>query len=111
MRAPNPKRKSVMKTPARLALIALGAVAGCNQAPTNPVVKAPAAAAARSGDAVARPILAANLPSPHDWPMWGRTPTRQSVTDEKGLPTDFDAESGKNIKWSAQLGSQSYGNP
>jgi outer membrane protein assembly factor BamB len=57
--------------------------------------------------------LAANLPAQnsHDWPMWGRTPTRQSVTDEKGLPTDFDVESGKNIKWSAQLGSQSYGNP
>jgi outer membrane protein assembly factor BamB len=46
-----------------------------------------------------------------DWPMWGRTPDRNMVTSEKGAPTDWDVESKKNIKWAAQLGSQSYGNP
>ena len=46
-----------------------------------------------------------------DWPMWGRTPNRNMVTPEKGVPTDWDVDTGKNIKWVATLGSQSYGNP
>jgi len=29
----------------------------------------------------------------------------------KGLPTEWDVKSGKNVKWVAELGSQSYGNP
>jgi len=33
------------------------------------------------------------------------------VSTETGLPADWDPESGKNIKWTAQLGSQTYGNP
>src|SRR6266536_3819819 len=46
-----------------------------------------------------------------DWPMWGRAPNRLMVTPEKGVPMDWDVESGKNIKWVATIGSQSYGNP
>ena len=46
-----------------------------------------------------------------DWPMWGRTPQRNMITPEKNAPTDFDFESGKNIKWKAPVGSKSYGNP
>lgn len=46
-----------------------------------------------------------------DWPMWGRTPDRHMISPEKNPPTDWDIESGKHIKWVAQLGSQSYGNP
>jgi len=47
-----------------------------------------------------------------DWPMWGGTAHRNMVnTAEKGIPESWDIESGKNIKWIAQLGSQSYGNP
>ena len=46
-----------------------------------------------------------------DWPMWGRTPQRNMVTPEPGVPTEWDVESGKNIKWVTSLGSQSYGNP
>ena len=48
-----------------------------------------------------------------DWPMWGRTPDRNMVSPEKGAPTEWswDGEKGENIKWSAALGSQSYGNP
>ena len=46
-----------------------------------------------------------------DWPMWGRTPNRNMVTPEAGVPTDWDVETGKNIKWVASLGSQTYGNP
>ena len=46
-----------------------------------------------------------------DWPMWGGSPDRNMVSDAKGLPTDWDVKTGKNIKWVAALGSQSYGNP
>jgi outer membrane protein assembly factor BamB len=46
-----------------------------------------------------------------DWPMWGGTPTRNMVSDMKGLPTTWDVKTGKNIKWVAELGSQAYGNP
>jgi outer membrane protein assembly factor BamB len=33
------------------------------------------------------------------------------VSDATGLPTEWDVKTGKNIKWVAALGSQSYGNP
>ncbi len=46
-----------------------------------------------------------------DWPMWGGTPSRNMVSSMKGLPTEWDVKSGKNVKWVAELGSQSYGNP
>jgi outer membrane protein assembly factor BamB len=32
------------------------------------------------------------------------------ISDETGIPAEFDAE-GKNVKWKAPLGSQTYGNP
>jgi outer membrane protein assembly factor BamB len=46
-----------------------------------------------------------------DWPMWGGTPSRNMVSPLKGLPTTWDVKTGKNVKWVADLGSQSYGNP
>jgi outer membrane protein assembly factor BamB len=46
-----------------------------------------------------------------DWPMWGGSPDRNMVSDATGLPTDWDVKTGRNIKWVAELGSQSYGNP
>jgi outer membrane protein assembly factor BamB len=46
-----------------------------------------------------------------DWPMWGGSPDRNMVSDATGLPTVWDVKTGKNIKWVAALGSQSYGNP
>jgi outer membrane protein assembly factor BamB len=46
-----------------------------------------------------------------DWPMWGGTPSRNMVSDMTGLPTTWDIKTGKNVKWVAELGSQSYGNP
>ena len=46
-----------------------------------------------------------------DWPMWGGSPDRNMVSDATGLPTTWDVKTGKNIKWVAALGSQSYGNP
>ena len=55
--------------------------------------------------------LAASVSLSADWPMWGGTPSRNMVSPLKGLPTTWDVKSGKNIKWVADLGSQSYGNP
>jgi outer membrane protein assembly factor BamB len=46
-----------------------------------------------------------------EWPMWGGSPDRNMVSDATGLPTTWDVKTGKNIKWVAALGSQSYGNP
>src|SRR5437867_3954257 len=58
-----------------------------------------------------------------DWPMWGGSPSRNMVSTEKGLLTDFspgkykkgseliDPSTTKNIKWVVKMGSQTYGNP
>ncbi len=54
---------------------------------------------------------ASGEPRVGDWPMWGGTPSRNMVSDETGLPHEWDIRTGKNIKWTAQLGSQTYGNP
>ena len=43
--------------------------------------------------------------------MWGGTPDRNMVSAMKGLPIDWDVKTKKNVKWVADLGSQSYGNP
>ena len=62
--------------------------------------------------ALVRPVrLAASDPGSGEWPMWGGTPDRNMVSAMKGLPTEWDVKSKKNIKWVADLGSQSYGNP
>jgi outer membrane protein assembly factor BamB len=54
--------------------------------------------------------LFASDPGTKDWPMWGGTPDRNMVSNMKGLPTDWDVKTKKNVKWVADLGSQSYGN-
>ena len=54
--------------------------------------------------------LIASDPGVADWPMWGGTPDRNMVSSQKVL-TSWDVKTGKNVKWVAQLGSQSYGNP
>ena len=46
-----------------------------------------------------------------EWSMWGGSPDRNMVSDATGLPTTWDATTGRNVKWAAALGSQSYGNP
>jgi outer membrane protein assembly factor BamB len=55
--------------------------------------------------------LSASDPGTGDWPMWGGTPDRNMVSNMKGLPTEWDVKTKKNVKWIASLGSQSYGNP
>ncbi|MDO8678285.1 MAG: PQQ-binding-like beta-propeller repeat protein [Acidobacteriota bacterium] len=56
-------------------------------------------------------ILSASVAVSADWPMWGGTPSRNMVSPMTGLPTTWDLKTGKNVKWVAELGSQSYGNP
>lgn len=46
-----------------------------------------------------------------DWPQWGGSSLRNNTPEGKNIPTEWDIESGENVKWSAALGSQSYGNP
>jgi len=50
-----------------------------------------------------------------DWTMWGGSPVRNMVNAATGIDLSFepaeDATEGKNIIWTATLGSQTYGNP
>ena len=43
--------------------------------------------------------------------LWGGTLSRNMVSDEKNIPASWDLETGENIKWTAELGSQSYAGP
>jgi len=45
-----------------------------------------------------------------DWPQLGGTPSRNNAPDGTNIPTAWDLKTGKNIKWRAKLGSQTYGN-
>ena len=57
------------------------------------------------------PSIRAGEPGTGNWPMWGGTPDRNMVSNMKGLPSEWDIKTKKNVKWVAKLGSQSYGNP
>ena len=56
-------------------------------------------------------LASASDPGSGDWPMWGGTPDRNMVSNQKGMPSSWDIKTKKNVKWVATLGSQSYGNP
>src|SRR5450756_1574876 len=56
-------------------------------------------------------LLLASDPAGHDWPMWGGTADRNMVSSMNGAPATWDVKTGKNVKWVAKLGSQTYGNP
>ena len=78
-------------------------------------VAEPAAAAPAS---VTLPVPAAAATEPWktgDWTMWGGSPDRNMVSAATGVDLSFeaaeDAAEGKNIAWTATLGSQTYGNP
>jgi len=85
--------------------------------PDQPVSDKPAADAAPAADA--QPAVVGI--GPHDWGQWGGSPSRNNTPDAKNIPVEWEIgefegnewkrEKAKNIKWVAQLGSQSYGNP
>ncbi len=43
--------------------------------------------------------------------MYGGTPSRNMISDAKGLPTTWDLATGQNVLWSQPAGSQSYAGP
>jgi outer membrane protein assembly factor BamB len=45
-----------------------------------------------------------------DWPLWGGTPARNMVSAATNMPVKWDVKSKANVKWVADLGSQTYGN-
>ncbi|MBU0637955.1 MAG: PQQ-binding-like beta-propeller repeat protein [Planctomycetes bacterium] len=56
-------------------------------------------------------LLPAQEPKRGDSPMWGGTPDRNMVSDETGIPQEWDVETKRNVKWVAPLGSTTYGTP
>ena len=79
------------------------AVKAAEEAPDKTPEKAPEKEAKPAGQAKA---------APQSWPTWGGQPSRNMVNSfATGIVSEWDVESGKNIKWKAALGSQSYGNP
>lgn len=65
------------------------------------------------GAAAVLGILAAGLATAQagDQAQWGQRHTRNMVSEETGLPASFDPETGQNIKWSARVGTRTYGTP
>ncbi|HVT58457.1 MAG TPA: PQQ-binding-like beta-propeller repeat protein [Thermoanaerobaculia bacterium] len=111
-----------------LALAALFAAGRLEPAPMSPTAptapSAPAAAPASPappGGSAARPapataaaqaLPAASAPGgAADRAMYGGTPARNMVSDATHLPSRWDPATGLNVKWAADLGSQSYGGP
>src|SRR3954453_1422575 len=47
----------------------------------------------------------------NDQPQWGAAWTRNMVSSERNLPDTFDPKTGKNIRWVAELGTESHSTP
>jgi outer membrane protein assembly factor BamB len=46
-----------------------------------------------------------------DQPQWGEKLSRNMISQEKGLPETFDPATGLNVKWSVELGTETYSTP
>lgn len=98
--------------------------AASEQAPAEPMSSAEPAAATRPVSTAAADTAAPANPviKPGDWTMWGGTSLRNNTPIGKNIPGEwapgeFDRRTGawkkdeaQNIKWVANLGSQTYGN-
>ncbi len=51
------------------------------------------------------------LAAPDDQPQWGERGTRNMVSGERGLPESFDPASGRGLRWSVPLGTETYSTP
>jgi outer membrane protein assembly factor BamB len=96
MAAMKSRGKSRGKAPALATLLA-ALLAAAGAATLQSALSAPARTAA-AGDAVERA-------------MYGGTAVRNMVSDATHLPARWDPATGENVKWVADLGSQSYGGP
>lgn len=58
-------------------------------------------------------LLVFSLPALHgaDQPQWGHAWTRNMVSAERRLPDAFDPRSGKNVKWSVRIGTETHSTP
>lgn len=55
-------------------------------------------------------LLAATAPAA-DHPQWGERFTRNMISAEKNLADTFDPATGKNVRWSVPLGSETHATP
>src|ERR1043166_8942186 len=55
--------------------------------------------------------LSQNATPAADQPQWGDGWSRNMVSSERNLPETFDPASGKNVKWSAELGTETHSSP
>ena len=46
-----------------------------------------------------------------DQAQWGQAWSRNMVSEETGLPESFDPQTGRNILWSAELGTETHSSP
>jgi outer membrane protein assembly factor BamB len=46
-----------------------------------------------------------------DRPQWGEAGSRNMVSGETGLPESFDPATGRNVKWVAELGTETHSTP
>jgi outer membrane protein assembly factor BamB len=94
------------------AVVALLVAAGVQPLPAAPAA-APSAAAAAPAMAAAPAAAPARdqAGEPVVRAMYGGTPSRNMVSDATHLPSRWDPATGLNVKWAANLGSQSYGGP
>lgn len=46
-----------------------------------------------------------------DWGQWLGSPFRNNVVVADKIPLEWDVTTGKNVRWSVKLGSETYGNP
>src|SRR5690349_20986930 len=56
-------------------------------------------------------VMLALCASAGDLPQWGQAWSRNMVSDERSLPSSFDPQTGKNIRWSAELGTETHSSP
>ena len=55
--------------------------------------------------------LATALASGADRPQWGEAWSRNMTSPEQELPSEFDLTTGKNVKWTIDLGTESHASP
>ena len=56
-------------------------------------------------------IVSTAAAAENDRGMYGGDPSRNMASDAKGLPENWDPSAGTNIKWTATLGTETYGGP
>lgn len=78
--------------------------------------------AATGGMHEARPVLSMGQPAQPEvteetrccttnWPQWGGSPRRNNAPTAHNIPVEWDVTTGRNILWSAPVGSETNGTP